>query len=312
MNKVGYIFHKDYLKHTSLDYHPENSQRLKAIEKAVDESGLKNDMELIHPDPATEDDILLNHTGEHFNLIKATSAHDYGNIDPDTYYCRDSFDAAMLAAGGAIKAGKMVMEGKINSAFCAVRPPGHHAEPGRAMGFCLFNNIAILAHWLIKEYKLTRIAILDWDGHHGNGTQRSFYDTKKVHYCSLHQYPWYPGTGSAVEQGSGEGKGYNLNFPMRAGSGDDEFVNAIKQGWVTAMQKYRPEIILISAGYDAYIEDPYVYLSVTAEGFDAIFRDTKKVADEHCDGRIISILEGGYIYDFLGKAVVEHIKILME
>jgi acetoin utilization deacetylase AcuC-like enzyme len=312
LKKVGYVYHADYLKHTSQGYHPENPQRLKAIEKALDESGLKKDLVMIDPEPAAPEDILLNHSEKLYRRIESTQAYDYGNIDPDTYYCRDSFPAAMLAAGGAIKAGRMVMDDVVDSAFCALRPPGHHAEPNRSMGFCLFNNIAILARWLIKEYRLERIAILDWDGHHGNGTQWSFYDTDKVHYCSLHQYPWYPGSGRASELGKGEGEGYNLNFPLAAGAGDAEFISAVKDGWVIAMDKYKPEVLLISAGYDAFADDPYVHLEVTDMGFNTVMYEAKKVAETYCRGRMIALLEGGYVYDFLGKSVVNHIKTMME
>ncbi len=312
MKKVGYVYHEDYLKHTSQSYHPENPHRLKAIEKALDESGLKKELVLIDPEPATAEDILLNHSEKLYRQIESTQTYEYGNIDPDTYYCRDSFAAAMLAAGGAIKAGRMVMDGVVDSAFCALRPPGHHAEPNRSMGFCLFNNIAILARWLMQEYRLERIAILDWDGHHGNGTQRSFYDTDKVHYCSLHQYPWYPGSGRASELGKGEGEGYNLNFPLAAGAGDTEFISAIKDGWVIVMDKYRPEILLISAGYDAFADDPYVHLEVTEKGFKTAMCEAKKVAEIYCHGRMMALLEGGYVYDFLGKSVVNHIKTMME
>lgn len=312
MKKVGYVYHPDYLKHTSQGYHPENPHRLKAIEKALDESGLRKKLVIIDPEPALPEDILLNHSEKLYKLIESTQTYDFGNIDPDTYYCRDSYATAMLAVGGAIKAGRMVMDGSIDSAFCSLRPPGHHAEPHRAMGFCLFNNIAILAHRLMKDYNLERIAIFDWDGHHGNGTQWSFYDTAKVHYCSLHQYPWYPGSGRANEVGKSEGEGYNLNFPLAAGTGDEEFISAVKDGWVNAMEKYKPELLLISAGYDAFADDPYVYLDVTEEGLNIAMRESRRVAETYCGGKMIALLEGGYVYDFLGKTVVNHIKIMME
>jgi acetoin utilization deacetylase AcuC-like enzyme len=312
VKKVGYVYHPYFLKHISQDYHPENPQRLKVIEKALDKSGLKKKLVMIDPEPAAPEDILLNHSEKLYKLIESTQAYEYGNIDPDTYYCRDSYAAAMLAAGGAIKAGRMVMEGAIDSAFCALRPPGHHAEPHRAMGFCLFNNIAILARRMMKDYHLERIAIFDWDGHHGNGTQWSFYDTDKVYYCSLHQYPWYPGTGRANEIGKGVGEGYNLNFPMPPGTGDAEFINTIKNGWVNAMEKYKPELLLVSAGYDAFADDPYVLLDVTEKGLNAAMRESKCAAEIYCGGKMIVLLEGGYVYDFLANTIVNHIKIMME
>jgi len=312
MNKVGYVYHPDFLKHRPDGYHPENPQRLKSIERALNDSGLKKDLVLIDPEPAKKEDILLNHSQGFYSLVEESSRKEFGNFDQDTYYCSDTFKTAMLAAGGCLDAGRMVMTGQIDSAFCAVRPPGHHAEYGQAKGFCIFNNIAILAHWLKKEYKLKRIAILDWDGHHGNGTQHSFYDTDEVHYCSLHAYPFYPGTGGANEIGKGRGEGYTLNFPLSPGDGDDKFVGAVREGWLLAMDQYKPEIVLVSTGYDAYRDDPYVFLDVSAEGISTVCRIAKQAADKYCGGKLILVLEGGYVLDYIGKAVVDHIKILME
>jgi acetoin utilization deacetylase AcuC-like enzyme len=312
MNKVGYVYHPDFLKHRPEDYHPENPQRLKSIEAALNESGLKNDLVLIEPEHSTKKDILLNHSENFYKQVQDSSKHDFGNFDPDTYYCKDTFKTALLAAGACLKAGRMVMEGEINSAFCAIRPPGHHAEFDHAKGFCIFNNVAILARWLMKEYNLKRVAILDWDGHHGNGTQHSFYDTDTVHYCSLHAYPFYPGTGGAGETGEGKGEGYTLNFPLFAGAGDDQFVGAVRGEWLIEMDDYKPEIILVSTGYDAFRDDPYVFLDVSPEGINEVCRVAKQAAQMYCGGKIIMVLEGGYVLDYIGKAVVDHIKILVE
>ncbi len=312
MRKVAYIYHQDYLLHAPEEYHPENPQRLKAVHRAVTESGLVEKMVRITPEKADKEDILLNHSPEYFARVEATAGRGSGHFDPDTYYCKDSFHTAMLAAGGVIQAGKGVIDGKFDSAFCAIRPPGHHAEYDHAKGFCLFNNIAILANWLIEQRNFERIAILDFDGHHGNGTQHSFYHTNKVHFCSIHAYPFYPGTGAAGEIGRGEGQGYTLNFPLSYMANDDDYVGPIRDEWVPAMDDYRPQILLLSAGYDAFEDDPYVNLGVTLEGINQVMRIARNVADRHCDGSIVSIFEGGYDLNFIAEAVIDHIKILLE
>ena len=311
MRTVGLVYSDKFLAHGSETFHPENPQRLKAIVAALRDSGIYDHLKLIDPEPARETDILTNHSPSLYERARSTRGQIPGDFDRDTYYCAESFDTAMLAVGGVLKAGRLVLSGELDSAFCAVRPPGHHAEYDRIMGFCLFNNIAILARMLKSEFGLERIAILDWDGHHGNGTQKSFYDSDMVHFCSLHNFPFYPGSGRADEIGEGRGEGYTLNFPLPYGMGDREFIEAVQQ-WASAMDQYRPETILISAGFDAYTDDPYVGLNVTLDGFNTIMRIVKDTAEKHCRGKIISILEGGYVYDFLGRAVTEHIKILME
>jgi acetoin utilization deacetylase AcuC-like enzyme len=312
MKKVGYVYHKDFLKHTTDRYHPENPQRLKAIDKAITDSGLIEKLTIIEPKPAQPEDIQLIHTEKYFQIVKSTQDHPLGDYDADTYYCRHTYTAAMLAVGGVLQAGQMLMDGKIDCAFCAVRPPGHHAEADHAMGFCFFNNIAILAKWLLQNHNLKRIAIIDWDGHHGNGTQHAFYASDDVHFCSLHLYPFFPGTGKPSDIGTGEGESYNLNLPMAYGSDDEVFLRGMRHNWVPAMVKFKPEILLISAGYDGYCDDPLVPLEITRDAYQEATRTAKRVADKYCQGRIISVLEGGYNMSFLGQAVIDHLNILME
>lgn len=311
LNKVGYIYHDLYLKHRAPAYHPERPERLIAINTAIEEARLFDDLVRITPKPAEKEDILKVHSEEYYKRVEATKGKQ-GHLDPDTYYNEHSFDAALMAVGGVLTAGKKVFAKDIDRAFCAVRPPGHHVDRDNSKGFCLFNNIAVLARYLIDEYKFERVAILDWDGHHGNGTQNIFYSDPMVHYTSLHRYPFYPGTGSASDMGYADGVGYNLNFPLSAGAGDREFNDIISQTWTEAMNNFKPQIILLSAGFDAYEKDPLVGLGVTLSGFEKAGRRVCRVADDMCGGRLISVLEGGYVLNFINQAVIDHLKILME
>jgi acetoin utilization deacetylase AcuC-like enzyme len=217
-----------------------------------------------------------------------------------------------LAAGAVIQAAEDVHYGKLKNAFCAVRPPGHHAERERAMGFCLVNNVATAAAHLIEELKYERVLILDWDAHHGNGTQHIFYDDPKVFYFSCHQYPFYPGTGASNETGAGAGKGFTLNVPLAARTGDREFLAAIKDRLIPAAENFRPQFILISAGFDAHRADPLAELEVTEEAFAQATQIVRKFAEEECGGKLVSVLEGGYDLEALAKSVIIHLKILSE
>jgi acetoin utilization deacetylase AcuC-like enzyme len=204
------------------------------------------------------------------------------------------------------------MEKRADNAFCAVRPPGHHAESGHAMGFCLFNNVAIAARYFQKRYGLERIAIVDWDVHHGNGTQHVFYDDPTVFFFSTHQYPWYPGTGGADERGEGKGEGYTLNVPLSAGMGDKEYLDVFNRTLRLALKAYRPDAIIISAGFDAHRDDPLAGMNLTAEGYKALTRVVKEIAAEHAQGRVLSCLEGGYNLAALAASVEGHLRVLQE
>lgn len=311
MRTVGYIYHDLYLKHKAPTYHPERPERLIAINTAVEEAGLFDRLIRITPQSADREDILRVHNCDYLKRVEETRGKQ-GHLDPDTYYNEHSFDSALMAVGGVLTAGKKVLAKDIDRAFCAVRPPGHHVDRSNSKGFCLFNNIAILAQYLVDEYDFERVAILDWDGHHGNGTQNIFYSSCMVHYTSLHRYPFYPGTGSSSDLGYGDGVGYNLNFPLSAGAGDKEFNDIIKLTWTRAMRDFKPQIILLSAGFDAYEKDPLVGLGVTLDGFADAGRQVCRLADELCEGRLISVLEGGYVLNFINQAVVDHLIILME
>jgi acetoin utilization deacetylase AcuC-like enzyme len=228
-------------------------------------------------------------------------------LDPDTGVSPGSWRAALLSAGGALLACDAVLAGKARSAFVCTRPPGHHAEAGRAMGFCLFNNIAVAARHLQRAHGLGRILIVDWDVHHGNGTQHMFETDPTVFYFSTHQFPFYPGTGSARETGSGRGAGFTLNYPMPAGSGDAEYIEVFQSVLCPEIDRVQPEAILISAGFDAHRDDPLAGMSLTEKGYAALTSILREAAGRHCDGRIISLLEGGYDLQALAAAVEAHL-----
>ncbi len=231
---------------------------------------------------------------------------------PDTPLCRASFAAARVAAGGVLRAIDAVIEGRARNAFCAVRPPGHHAAHSRAAGFCLFNNAAIGARYLQRRHGLRRILILDWDLHHGNGTQAVFEDDPDVFYCSVHQVPLYPGSGCADERGTGRGAGATLNVPLPAGSGDADYAHAFETALVPAARAFRPEFVLVSAGFDAHAADPLGGMQLTAAGFADLTRRACRLAGAACAGRLVSVLEGGYALGALADSAAAHLAALAE
>jgi len=252
------------------------------------------------------------HDLNYLEFLAKTQKKDFFALDPDTIGCSKSWEVARLAAGAVIQAVEEVGKGNLKNAFCAIRPPGHHALRDRAMGFCFLNNIAIAAAHLIEEHSYARILIVDWDAHHGNGTQHIFYSDPKVFYFSLHQYPFYPGTGAASETGDGVGKGVTLNIPLAAGSGDEEFFRAIKEKLLPAAQDFKPQFILISAGFDAHQADPLTGLNVTEKGFEEATQVVKEFAEKECEGRLVSVLEGGYDLKALADSLILHLKVLSE
>jgi acetoin utilization deacetylase AcuC-like enzyme len=231
-------------------------------------------------------------------------------LDPDTYACAKSYETAKLAAGGTLAAVDEVVGGKLDNAFALIRPPGHHAESNRAMGFCLFNNVAIAAGYALKKYKLKKALIIDWDLHHGNGTQHSFYDRADVLYFSTHQFPYYPGTGFVTETGSGEGKGFTVNVPLSTGPGDAEYMEIFKEILEPIALEYKPDIVFVSAGFDIYYQDPLGGMQVTPEGFADLARVVLDFAKETCGGKVVFVLEGGYHLDGLRDSVREVLKTL--
>jgi acetoin utilization deacetylase AcuC-like enzyme len=286
--------------------HPERPERIDAVTAALDAAGLL-DLPRIEARAATEEELLLCHTREYLTVAKndIESGRSYLSTG-DTDVTPNSWEIAMLAAGGALNAVDAVMTGRASNAFCAVRPPGHHATANRGMGFCIVNNVAIAARYAQRKHGVERVVIVDWDVHHGNGTQDIFYRDPTVFYFSTHQWPLYPGTGRADETGEGPGLGATMNFPFPAGSGRREIVGAVEQGLVPVMEKFRPDLVLISAGFDSRIGDLLGQFTLTDEDF----VDLTRILMAMGGGRVVSMLEGGYNLSGLGAAAAAHVRAL--
>ena len=303
----GIVFDKRYMLHDT-GAHVEGASRICSISDMLEKTGILNQASLIEARLATKEEILLNHTSSYFEQLEQIGV---GQLDADTVVSEKSFETALLAVGGCLNMVDALMEGGINNGFAFVRPPGHHAETERGMGFCLFNNIAIAARYLINKYGLERVAILDWDVHHGNGTQHSFYGEKEVLYLSMHQSPCYPGTGSMFETGEEDGEGYTVNLPLPAGVGDNGYIDSFKELFIPKLKAYKPQIILISAGFDAHGYDPLGGMEVSAAGFGEMTRMLIDVAHDSCDGKIAFFLEGGYSLDGLAMSVEETLRVCL-
>lgn len=312
MNRTGLIYHPDYLLHDTGPGHFERSARLEAIMDGLQKSPLYQDLVPIEPRPAPLEAIERVHSRKYIEHVREVCEGGYDYLDsPDTPVSSKSYDAALLAAGGVLVAADAVMSGRIDNAFCAVRPPGHHAERSQAMGFCLFNNVAVAARHLQAVHGLSRILVVDWDVHHGNATQHTFEDDGDVFYFSVHQWPLYPGTGARSERGAGAAQGATLNAPMGPGSGDDEYLRAMENELMPAAEAFAPEFVLISAGFDAHQDDPLSATRVTSRGYGRMTRCIHEIASRSCRGRVVSMLEGGYHLPALVESVLEHIAALM-
>ncbi len=301
--RTGLVIDHRYEEHDTGPGHPESPARVQAIRAILDDYARAGLLPL-PPRTATDDELALNHAPAYIAQVAATAGRPACAFDADTPTSARSYDAARLAVGGYLVLLDAVMEGTVANGFAFVRPPGHHAEPDRAMGFCLFNNVAIGARYLQRRFALRRILIVDWDVHHGNGTQDSFYDDPDVLYVSTHQYPFYPGTGAAGEVGGAGAAGRTLNVPLPAGCGDDEYVAAFSRLIVPVAEQFRPEFVLVSAGFDAHRRDPLASMTVTEEGFRAMTRLLFGVAETHAGGRLAAVLEGGYDLRALQASVV--------
>ena len=304
---VAFVYHPACLAHSNGPGHPERAERLTAIRDHLEAGGLLSRLLVVEPSPCPVDRLARVHRPEYVEAIRQACDQAPVGLDPDTAVSRGSWDAALLAAGGALAACDAVLSGRASAAFVATRPPGHHAESGRAMGFCLFNNVAVAARYLRDEHDLDRVAIVDWDVHHGNGTQHVFEEDDSVFYFSVHQFPFYPGTGAAAEQGRGRGRGFTLNVPLPAGSGDARYLEVFEKDLVPALERFRPEAILISCGFDAHRADPLAGMDLTEDGYAALTAIVRREAEHLCGGRIVSLLEGGYELRALGRSAAAHI-----
>jgi acetoin utilization deacetylase AcuC-like enzyme len=313
MGNTGLIYDPRYLEHDMGAGHPESPQRLRAIMQRLEQSGVAAASARIEPRKAEDEWVTLVHQPKYVAFLNQQApAQGRLSLDADTSMSPGSLAAAYLAAGGALAGVDAIMAGRAQHVFCAVRPPGHHAEADRAMGFCFFNNVAIAARYAQKRYGLRRVLIVDWDVHHGNGTQHSFDEDPSVLFFSTHQYPHYPGTGRATERGSGVGEGFTINVPMEAGEGDDEYRAVFQKVLVPAADAFKPELVIISAGFDAHRDDPLASMGLTETGYADLTAIVAGIAVRHCRGRLLSSLEGGYNLKALSMSVERHIRALME
>ncbi|MDD3579993.1 MAG: histone deacetylase [Desulfobacca sp.] len=313
MASTGYVYDERYLLHQAGTWHPERPERLKAIHQRLVTSGLLDQIVVIKPHEAPLAWVETLHERDYIERFR--KACEKGQTifqSADNGICRDSYKIALLAVGGVLAACDAMINGQINNAFCAVRPPGHHAERARAMGFCFFNNIALGARYLQQQHGLSRIAIVDWDVHHGNGTQHLLEEDPSVFYISVHEDPstCYPGTGRKTEKGRGAGLGYTLNIPMAAHSGNAEYLQALKDKIIPALTEFSPDCLMISAGFDAHADDPLAHMNLSREGYQQMGQALAQFAKEHCASRVISILEGGYNLEVLADGVEDQIRIL--
>ena len=303
---TAYISHPDFMKHEMGRHHPECPERIQAIEDQLIQSRLDGHLKRIDPPLATEADITRVHSEDHLAFIKSKApTSGYAMIDGDTIMNTATWNVSLRAAGAAIAAVDAVMKGEVNNAFCAIRPPGHHAEPHRSMGFCVFNTIAIAIRYALEQYDLDRVAVIDFDVHHGNGTEAAFIDDPHVLMCSFFQHPFYPYSGL-------EGGDNMVNIPFPANTSGKVVREMISKIWIPRLQEFKPQLIMISAGFDAHREDDLGQMGLVEDDYVWITQQLMNVANQTCEGKIVSCLEGGYNLSALGRSVAAHLKTLAE
>ena len=307
---TAYVYDPIYLEH-DLPSHPENARRLKHILNTLEDEGVLARLRLLEPRPATAEELQRVHTPNHIERVQRKAQAGGGNLDPDTYVSPRSFDAALMAAGGTVRAVEAVLAGEVANGFALVRPPGHHATATRAMGFCLFNNVAVAARAALAGGKVERVFIADFDVHHGNGTQETFADDPAVFYFSSHQYPYYPGSGHWRETGHGAGEGTLLNVPLPPGVGDAGYAQVFAELVWPLAARFRPDLVLVSAGYDAHWSDPLAQMNLSLTGYAWLEQELVHMAGQLCGGRIVFALEGGYQLDVLACGVLNGFHAMM-
>lgn len=315
MKKTGFLYDERYQLHTTGNYHPEVPDRLSRVYEGIKQAGLLPKLVLINASRADMKWIEMVHDREYIQRFEAACRSGVNMFDsPDNQMCPETYETALLAVGGILDVVRQVMDGTLDNAFCAVRPPGHHAEANKAMGFCYFNNIAIAARYIQKEWSIQRVGIVDFDVHHGNGTQHIFEGDPTVFYYSIHQHPSfaYPGTGREFESGKDFGHGYTKNSPVLPGQGDEEYKRLMKKDLFPAFDEFKPQAILVSTGFDAHRDDEMSDIKLSTEGFSWIMQKIVELADRHSDGKIISILEGGYSLRRLPELAANHVEILLK
>lgn len=314
MGSIAFLRHEIFFSHRNPELHPESPDRLKAIESAIDESDLQPRIIAVPPRPATSSELCTVHSADYIERLEAVAgmvreSDQFAQLDADTFMSSASYDAAKLAAGAGLIAVESVKSGGFGGSFVAVRPPGHHARAGRQMGFCILNNIALAARYAKQQLGYKRIAIIDWDVHHGNGTQEIFYQDPSVCFVSSHQYPFWPNTGWFTEDGEKEGKGYNINIPLPAGTGDRGYLAAWERIVMPVCFEYQPDLILLSAGYDAHQMDPLGHQQITTAGFATLSQKLLELS-KHNGAKVVGFLEGGYNKRALADSVVATLRVL--
>lgn len=314
MKRTGFLYDERFLLHRTGPHHPEIPERLEAVFKGASKNGLFDRLIRLHAVIAEPRWIEAVHPREYIRRFEEACLMGLSEFDhPDNQICEDTFQTALLAAGGTIEAARQVMEGRLDNAFCAVRPPGHHAEKEKAMGFCMLNNVAIAATYLREAWGVEKIGIVDFDVHHGNGTQHIFENDPSVFFYSIHEHPTfsYPGTGREFERGTGPGYGFTLNSPILPGLGDEDYMEAFERDLIPAFDRFKPQFMLVSAGFDAHQDDDMSDILVSNQCFSWMMRTLMQLAQRHANGRLVSVLEGGYALERLPELSSEHLKILL-
>ena len=302
---TGLVYDERMLKHDTGPFHPERPERIKTCYNFLEAENILSRLKLVPPREATIEEISMAHDSRYVESVKEMAEQGGGQLDLDTPLSEKSFEAATLAAGGVIEAVDMLVAKKLKNCFCLVRPPGHHATYSRGMGFCLFDNLAVGARHALKNHEMSRILILDWDAHHGNGLQDIFWNDPSVLYVSFHQHPHYPGTGFAAEVGAGDGEGFTINFPFSADTGIVDYRTAFKEAIWPVTQEFKPELVMVAAGFDGHFHDPLTSLGLTTDDFGEMTSEIMGLANKFAEGKMICSLEGGYDLKALSYSVAQ-------